>query len=179
MTRQEVFKVIMALKAVYNTAYSKYTEADFENLAGAWLMCLEDYSYEQVSMGVKAYMTTNCSQFPPVPAQIIDEIQKLSPQNEINANEAWAMVYKAIRNSGYNAQQEFNKLPPTIQKAVGSADNLRAWALDSDFNIGVEQSHFTKVYNSTVEREKEVAKLPNSVKEVMGIAINERLGITG
>lgn len=179
MNRQEAFKVIVALKAVYNNAFSKYTEADYNNLADAWVMCLEDYSYQQVSMGVKSYMTTNTSQFPPVPAQIIDEIQKLSPQGQaLNANEAWALVYKAICNSAYNADKEYEKLPPTIKKAVGSPDNLRAWATDSNFNNLVEQSHFVKVYNTTVEREKEVAKLPNRVKEAMGIAIQERAALT-
>lgn len=180
MTRQEVFKIIMALKAVYNTAYSKYTPQDFDNLASAWEMCLEDYDYKTVSMALKAYMTTNTSQFPPVPAQIIDEIHKLNPTEQpLNGSEAWALVYRAICNSGYYAEQEFNKLPPTIQKAVGSPDNLRAWALDADFNNGVEQSHFIKVYNTTLEREKEIAKLPNSVKKAVGIQVQERVGITG
>lgn len=180
MNRQEIFKIISVLKAVYNTAYSKYTVQDFEALANGWQMCFEDYDYNIVSMAVKSFMTTNTSQFPPVPAQIIDIIHKLNPQEqELNGNEAWALVYKAICNSGYNAEQEFQKLPPTVQKAVGSADNLRAWATDSDFNIAVEQSHFIKVYNTTVERVREVAKLPNSVKQAIGIATTERMAIEG
>lgn len=178
MNKQDAFKIIMVLKAVYNNAFSRYTEKDYDNLAGAWAMCLEDYSYNAVSMAVKAYMTTNCSQFPPVPAQIIEQMQRLSPSQELNANEAWALVYKAICNSAYSAQAEFEKLPPTVQKAVGSADNLKAWATDAEFNIGVEQSHFTKTYSATVAREKELQKLPQSVKEAIGIqtTAQERIG---
>ena len=180
MNRQETFKIINVLKAVYNTAYGKYTIDDFNALASGWQMCLADYPYEVVSMGVQAYMTTNTSQFPPVPSQIIDIIHKLNPQEqELNMNEAWALVRKAIARSTYYAQEEFNKLPPLVQKAVGSPDNLREWAKDEDFNAGVEQSHFAKAYTATLEREKEIAKLPNSVKEAIGIALQERMAITG
>lgn len=180
MTIEDAYKVIVTLKAVYNAAFSKYSTQDFDNLAAAWAACLEDYDYKTVSMGVKAYMTTNPSQFPPVPAQIIQEVQNLHPQQQLNANEAWALVYKAVCNSTYNAQREFERLPETVQKAVGSADTLRAWAMDDDFNFGVEQSHFVKAYNIVQEREQKTERLPQSIRTAVGMIGNtERLGITG
>lgn len=180
MKREDVFKVVMAIKAVYNTAFARYTQQDIEAYVNAWDMCLEDYDYNVVSVALKAYMTTNTSQFPPVPSQIIDIISKLKPQEqELNVNEAWALVYRAVCNSTYNAKAEFEKLPPTVQKAVGSAECLKAWATDADFNFGVEQSHFAKAYTIAQQREKEVAKLPNSIKTMIGLQTGERIGITG
>lgn len=184
MNRQEAFKVIVALKAVYNNAFSKYTEADYSNLADAWVMCLEDYSYQQVSMGVKSYMTTNTSQFPPVPAQIIDEICKLKAATEekpLEASEAWALVDKAIRNSAYNSQAEFDKLPLLVQKAVGSAECLKSMATDAYFNFSKEKQSFEINYNTILQRaeqDKNLLRLPNRVKEAMGIAIQERTALT-
>jgi hypothetical protein len=178
MDRQETFKIIMSLKAVYNAAFSKYTEADYNNLANAWMMLLGDYSYDQVSMGVRAYMSINTSQFPPVPSQVIDEIQKLNPTQELNSNEAWALVYKSIANSTYNAEDAYNKLPPAVQKAVGHPSNLKEMAqMDINTVNSVEQSHFIRVYNTTLEREKELEKLPNSIREAIGLATKERIGI--
>ena len=174
MDRADVFKIIAVLKAVYNTTYGKYTKEDFDNLANGWLMCLEDYDYKTVSVAVKAYMTTNTSKSPPVPSELIDIIQNFNQQQNLNANEAWALVYKAICNSSTHAQYEYDKLPPAIQKAVGSPDSLRALAIDPDFNYGVEQSHFAKVYNIELQREREIAKLPNSVKNAIGIATTVR-----
>ena len=185
MDRQETFKVIMVLKAVYNTAFSKYTPQDFENLASAWQMCLEDYPYEVVSMGVKAFMTTNTSQFPPVPSQIIDIILKLKSATEerpLEASEAWALVDKAIRNSGYYATEEFNKLPPLVQKAVGSADCLKTMATDAFFNFSKEKQAFEISYNTILarrEKDKDLLKLPSSIREKIGIGTTEdRKGIT-
>jgi hypothetical protein len=183
MDRQEVFKVISVLKAVYNTAFSKYTVQDFENLASGWLMCLEDYDYNTVSMAVKGYMTTNTSQFPPVPAQIVDIIHKLKSAREERppeASEAWALVEKAIRNSGYYAQDEFNKLPTIVQKAVGSADCLRTMATDAYFNFSKEKQAFEINYNTLLQRREQdrtLIKLPQSVRDAIGL--NETLRIEG
>lgn len=180
MTKQQIFKLLYLVKAAFAKYYMTFSEKDFENLAEVWGMCFEGYSFEDVAEGLKAYLTTDTSGFPPTPAQIIDKIQKIKPQaQELNGNEAWALVYRAIRNSAYNADKEFDKLPPMIQKSVGSADNLKAWATDASFNEGVEQSHFIKVYNATVEREKEIAKLPPSTRARIASVLQERARITG
>lgn len=185
MTIEDAYKVIVTLKAVYNAAFSKYSKQDFDNLAAAWAACLEDYDYKTVSMGVKAYMTTNTSQFPPVPSQIIDNIHRLkaaTQEKPLEASEAWALVDKAIRNSGYYAKQEFDKLPPLVQKAVGSAECLKTMATDAYFNFSKEKQAFEINYNIILQRaeqDKTLLKLPQSVKEAVGIGNTERLGITG
>lgn len=185
MDRAEVFKIINVLKAVYNTAFSKYKVQDYENLASGWLMCLEDYDYSTVSMAVKAYMTTNTSQFPPVPSQIIDIIHKLKSATEerpLEASEAWALVDKAIRNSGYYAEEEFEKLPPLVQRAVGSADCLRTMAKDAYFNFSKEKQAFEIAYNILLQRREQdrtLYKLPQSVRQTIGLEIPERMGIEG
>lgn len=176
MTKEETWKLIIVLKSAYPKTYEKFGETEFENLCTALHMCLEDYTYEQASMGLKAFMINDTKGFPPVAGQIIDQIHKMHPQNQsMGALEAWALVYKAICNSTYNAESEFEKLPPLCQKAVGNPSNLREMAsMDADTVKSVEQSHFIRQYNAYAEREREVAKLPPSMR----IGLQERMMIS-
>ena len=43
---------------------------------------------------------------------------------------AWAAIRKAAGNSIYHAEEEFAALPSECQRAVGSADRLRAIGTD-------------------------------------------------
>ena len=61
--------------------------------------------------------------------------------------------------------EEFEKLPEACQRAVGSAANLKEWALmDSERVETVEQSHFIRNYRTTVQRISEEKKLPESIR---------------
>ena len=171
MTREETWKLIIVLKSAYPKTYEKFGEMEFENLCTAFHMCLEDYTYEQAALGLKAFMITDTKGFPPVAGQIIEQIQKMNPAAQtMGAMEAWALVYKAICNSTYNAESEFEKLPELCKKVIGNPSNLREMAgMDMDTVKSVEQSHFIRQYNSYAERERELAKLPQSIKERIGV----------
>lgn len=66
-------------------------------------------------------------------------MRELNTPKQLNELEAWSLVEKAIRNSIYNSQEEFSKLPPLVQKAVGSPNVLDAllgigsWIVDNVF----------------------------------------------
>lgn len=82
--------------------------------------------------------------------------------------EAWMLVSKALRNGYYGAVEEFNKLPPLVQKAVGSPDNLRNWALTDINSIeNVVQSNFMRTYRTVVNRAKEYQKMPKDIKALI------------
>ena len=81
--------------------------------------------------------------------------------------EAWALVSKAIRNSGYNSVEEFAKLPPSAQKAVGLPDQLRTWALDENYNEQVVSSNFMRCYRTELARHEELSKMPSDVKALI------------
>lgn len=166
MDYEEVKKLLYVVRANYKKHFDNYSKEDFQNLVLAWGMCLEGYTYEQASLGLKAFMISDSKGFPPVVGQIIDQISKLDKSNEImGAMEAWGLVYKAVCNSTYNADSEFAKLPPICQKVVGNAANLKEMAsMEADTVKSVEQSHFIRQYNTVVEREKEIQKLPPSMR---------------
>lgn len=172
MTDNEIKKLLFVTKAAYPQTFARYTEADLENLMLAWKMCLEEYTYDEASRGLKAYLISDNKGFAPAVGQIIDCIQKLNPQAEqMGALEAWSLVYKAICNSNYNSEEEFANLPPLCQKAVGNAYNLKEMAsMDLNTVKSVEQSHFIRQYNEYAKRETEINKLPISMR----IGLTER-----
>ena len=76
------------------------------------------------------------------------------------------MVYKAICNSAYNSVEEFNKLPVEIQRAVGSAEMLKAWSLlDIEQVQTVIQSNVMRSYKVASKQKKEYDVLPENVKK--------------
>lgn len=179
MTIDEVYKIIYVIRVTYPRSYERLSERDFERMAEAWNMCFEDYTYSQISLGLKAYMTSNASGFPPVPAQIIEMVNKANPIKEMNSNEAWALVYKAIGRSTYYAEEEYDKLPPLVQKAVGTPVNLREMAaMDINTVNSVEGSHFKRNYEALLKREREYAKIPASTRQQLE-AVNGALMIEG
>ena len=105
--------------------------------------------------------------FPPTIADIRTKATEIIAPVEESMSElqAWALVQRALRNSGYNSEEEFAKLPEACQRAVGTAANLKEWALmDSDQVATIEQSHFIRNYRTSVQRMKEEARLPENVR---------------
>ena len=163
MTEKEVRQLLAMTQAVY----PNYNPPSREAAVNAWLMCLSEYDNNVVMAAFKAYMTTNTSGFAPVPGQLIEILQTLTQPSELNELEAWSIVRKALRNCGYNAEQEFAKLPTVVQKTVGTPQQLKIWACDSEFNENVVSSNFIKTYRTEVKRATELNKMPNDVRKLI------------
>lgn len=163
MTIKEARKFV----AVLMVTYPNYNPIDEELAAETWAGVTEEYTYEQADMALRSYMKSNTSGFAPVPGQIIDKIHTMTQPQELNEMEAWSLVSKAIRNSGYNSADEFTKLPPLVQKAVGLPSQLRTWALDENYNEEVVSSNFIKCYRNELARQKELQKMPQNVRRLI------------
>lgn len=171
MTREEFSILVKGMKAVYSDPKFIADKDAFD----VWYAMLNDLEYSQVSNACKMFMMT--SKFPPTIADLRTGVVKQTQPQELTPTEAWALAYKAICNSAYHADEEYEKLPPMVKRAVGSPDNLRTWATSSDFNESVEQSQFIKIYNTECKRAEEDAKLPQSIKSLIG-GNNGVIGIT-
>lgn len=164
MTREEAKKLIRIICA----SYPNYHPVDISETIDVWTMMLEEYEYNHIAIALKAYITGDTSGFAPSIGQLIDKLHTITTPEELNELEAWSMVYRAICNSTYNSEHEFEKLPPPVQKAVGNPAMLREWAsMDTDTVQSVEQSHFIRNYRTAIQREKEDVKLPESVKKAI------------
>jgi len=143
----EQFSVLAkAMKAVYTDP--KFM-ADYDAIR-TWYSLLNDLTYEQLSMAVKAYMQTE--HFPPTIAGLRSKVLALEPEED-NFNEAWGMVRHALSRSGYYWKEEFAKLPEKVQKAVGKAENLKMWSqMETSAVDGVIYSQFIKAYQAVQKR---------------------------
>lgn len=184
MTRDETIKILMIIQA----AYPNYKPPDKTVAVNVWSEMLSDISYEQVSVAVKAYIQTDTSGFAPSIGNIREKVQFIfSEEDDLNESAAWEIVWRAICNSGYHAEEEYNKLPPIVQRAVGSPRQLREWGLMENIDgksIVVLQSNFQRVFRIEKEREKERKKLSQNIVRLMdtikgrGIAQSEQSAIT-
>ena len=163
MTREETVKIMR----IICDSYPNYKPTNLSEIVDVWCMMLSDYTYDEVSIALKAYITSNTSGFAPAIGQLIEMIKTITEGQELNDMEAWAIVSKAIRNSAYNSVEEFAKLPSLVQKAVGLPDQLRQWALDENFNEQVASSNFMRCYRAELNRQREIARMPSEVRQLI------------
>lgn len=163
MTVKEARKLI----AVFMVTYPNYKPIDVELAATVWADATKEYTYEEVDLALKSYMQTSTTGFAPAPGQLIEKIHAIKQPQELNEMEAWALVSKAIRNSGYNSVEEYAKLPPVVQKSVGLPDQLRIWAVDENYNEEVVMSQFQRCYRSELKRQEEFQKMPSDVQRII------------
>ena len=164
MTREETVKIIRIMV----DSYPNYKPNNISETVDVWQMMLSDYDYNLVAMALKAYILSDTSGFAPSIGQLVAKIQILTKPQELSEMEAWSLVRKAIGNGNYGSVEEFEKLPPTVQKAVGSADMIKRWAMsDSNEVSTVIQSNFLRSYRTAVKRDEEYAKMPEDVKKLI------------
>ena len=164
MTREETVKIIR----IMCDCYPNYKPSNLSETVDVWNMMLEEYSYSQISTALKTYVHSDTSGFAPSIGQLINKLHEVQSPQELNEMEAWSLVSKALRNGYYGAVEEFNKLPPLVQKAVGSPDNLRNWSqTDSGSIENVVQSNFMRSYRLVVNRENEIKKMPADVRTLI------------
>ena len=157
MTVDEFAKLADAIKTYFPRDNMLPTDTAME----LWYDMLKDMDYQSAYIGLRNHVAT--SKFAPTIADIRNGTVISQPQ-ELNEMEAWSLVSKAIRNSGYNSTEEFAKLPLLVQKAVGLPSQLRTWALDENYNEEVVSSNFIKCYRNELARQKELQKIPQNVR---------------
>ena len=163
MKREETVKIIR----IMCDCYPNYKPNNLTETVDVWNMMLSDYTYEQISLALKAYILADTNGFAPGIGQLVDRVNTFSQQQELNELEAWSLVYKAIRNSGYNSEYEFSILPDVVKKAVGTPNQLRTWAMDENFNEQVVSSHFIRCYRSEVAKDRDFRKMPANIQSLI------------
>ena len=135
-----------------------------------WYSMLKDLDYAIASRAVQMHLQTEES--PPTVAGIRKQSVKLKADetDELNETAAWSLVLKAIRRSTYYSEEEFAKLPATVQRAVASPKQLREWATLEDVDgktLTVIQSNFQRTFRVEQQRERERSKLSPDVLKLM------------
>ncbi len=163
MTREEAKKIVMFISG----SYPNFKPLDLTETVNAWATVFSNFDVEHVKLLVKSYIVSDESGFPPSISDIIKIYHMTTQPQELNEMEAWALVAKALRNGGYHALEEYEKLPPAVQKAVGTHEQLKNWALDEYFNEENAKKSFIFAYRTEVKREQGLAKMPSDVRRLV------------
>lgn len=165
------------LIAILREYYPRDVEStDIKAKVKAWHLILRDWDYELVKAAALAFVVSDTKGFMPAPGQILDKIGMLAEASAPPADEAWRLVSDAVtRCDRFNPLKAYDKLPLEVQKAVGSPQMLVEWGnVDPQSFQTVIASNFRRSYDARRRREKELAALPESVRQVI-TGVSERL----
>ncbi len=177
MTDREFMIIVKGLKAVY-------TDPKFlpdKDAMEVWFGLLKDLPYKVLSTAAQKYMMQE--EYPPTIAGLRKKVAEITAplSEDMSELEAWALVKKAISNSGYYATEEFNKLPELCQKAIGNPANLREMSMmPTDTVNSVEQSHFIRNYRAQLDRKRADSQIaPEVLKLIHSMRLGGTPGIEG
>ena len=173
MTDKEIRMILGVMKVAYPNSFRDMQEADRNALVMLWKRQFEGFDYKAVSMAVDSIIATDPSGFMPTIGRVKQEVTNLTQPKMLTEQEAWLLVEKACRNSNYGAREEFDKLPPEIQRFVGSPNQLREWGMmNSDELKTVVASNFMRSYRVRAKNDRDYFALPESVR----LMLNEATG---
>lgn len=169
MKKNETRMVLAVLVVAFPAFYRNTSEADTEAAVNLWYQQFQEYPYDIVEKAVQALISTKVEGYPPTIGEVKEQIRRLTTTQEIDENAAWVLVSRACRNGSYHSVEEFNKLPPEVQRAVGSPEQLKQWAgMEADTVESVIASNFKRSFRAQAERAADVAKLPPQIRQMIG-----------
>ena len=168
MTLEEAAKIVGILEFNYPDTRRNQSDEAYITYIRNWHSFFEHDSFELVEAAVRAYIATSTERFMPNVGQIKEQIRKLTAPEQMSEAEAWTRIKKALSNGLYGAEEEYAKLPPVLQRLVGSPSRLREWAqMDADTVEAVIGSNIQRSYRAIAAQEAEWAKLPPGYREHM------------
>ena len=165
MTREEVKEIIMMI----STAYANWKPMDMTATVNLWSVLFKDYQADDIRKALTNYLMNDTSGFAPVPGQIIASIN--TGREYLLPEDAWNLVYNGICNSNYHALEEFQKLPPECQKAIGSATNMKEMAVLNYYEMSRSKEQFLKAYKAEVDKRKSHDRTPEGLLEIKQLQI--------
>ncbi len=164
-SKKTIIKAIAAIKTVYSY-FGKDT--DIELLVDTWTALLCEYTDDEVDKGL--YMALKSCKYAPVPADIIEHIERLRTKDKPCETELWALYRKALKevlyysyrleynyidNSGISQGEQarlrineiWESLPVELQIYIGDKQELIASAKALNYSeVSYERTRFSKVF---------------------------------
>lgn len=168
MTRSETAQIVTIMQLNYPDTFQSMSDQTLFGLVDLWQRMFAEEPAALVQAAVEAHIRTSTDRFMPNIGVIKEEIRKLTAPKQMSEAEAWTRIKKALSNGLYGAEEEFAKLPPVLQRLVGSPNRLREWAqMDADTVEAVIGSNIQRSYRAISVQEAEWAKLPAGFREQM------------
>ena len=168
MNRSETAQIIAIMQLNYSDTFKSMSDQTLLGMVDLWQRMFAEEPAALVQAAVEAHIRTSTDRFMPNIGVIKEEIRKLTVPEQMSEAEAWTRIKKALSNGLYGAEEEYAKLPPVLQRLVGSPSRLREWAqMDADTVESVIGSNIQRSYRAISAQEAEWAKLPAGYREHM------------
>lgn len=165
MTRQETGIIMDILTTAYPAFYNGRNAPDMRMTVNLWAEMFAEDDVKIVAAAVKALIATDDKGFPPHIGAVKGRIRQISNPDEMTEQEAWTYIAKALRNSSYNAEEEFSKLPPILQDVVHAPQQLREWARMDEATVqSVVASNVQRSFRAKAQSRRDFEALPKDVQ---------------
>lgn len=149
MSREDIKRLL----GMITITYPNFKLNDPALAVDVWHRILEPDDAQNIFDAFSVYARTDTSGFAPSPGKLHMMIaDRLS--DEIDEGEIMTMLTMASRNANYGFQDEFDKMPRALQKAVGSPTNIRNWGQMEQDQLNYTFNNIIKAYKRTVHDEK-------------------------
>lgn len=176
MNRAETLQIMSILRTAYPSYYKGMSKNEAESVVALWTDRFSQDDPQQVVQAVYAFIDS-ASPFPPNIGQVKEKMRSIFHTEEMTEQEAWQKIAAACTNGIYDSEREFEKLPPTLKRLVGSPNQLREWAmLDASELQTVVASNVQRSYREVAKREREIAALPENIRKTL-TAVGDALAL--
>lgn len=167
ITQEQALQIIRLFKTAYKESYRGVSPEEAEQKAAIYRDILQDYSFEQVRAGIRAYMSED-HQYEPKPGQIIARIWGNIGNLDELAAEAWGIVWKKIVcRASVATQEDYDALPELIRRTVPFG-LLLTWGMSEAPNIETfARRDFINDYKIVLEREQKRQAIPKAALEAL------------
>ena len=170
MTREEIIVILKILKTSYPNFYKDMTKEDMVNTISIWSEMFENDDLNLVKVSVKELIQT--LKFPPTIADIKQKMYELT-NKETLPTDLWASLKKAISNSAYHSEEEFEKLPPECKMFIRNPRQLKELSQnDAEINNTVVKGQFLKQIETIQKRIKEDKQMLPEAKKIQTMALS-------
>ena len=163
MTREEVKAIIRIMVATW----PNYKPADLTTTVDVWEEMIGDIKFGLAKAALKAYAQTDTTGFAPSVGQLRAKAVELTSRQSMSEAEAWEAIVRAVRRSSYYSVEEFNKLSPELQEAVGGPETLRSLAAEDESRIGFAKPGIMKNFQIAQQRQKERLQLSADIRALV------------
>lgn len=156
MTREETIVCLKILKVAYPTFYSKMRREDGADTINVWCEMFRNEDVSVVKFSLYKLIEEHTG-YPPNIGDIKQKIQELkrSANGEPTDEELWSLLMKAVSNGIYGAREEYEKLPPVLQRYLGSPSAIRDMAqIDPQTLMTVNHGQFLKQIGTIRQRQE-------------------------
>lgn len=177
MDRDSVIKMLGLLKIAYPNSYKEITRDDANAMIALYQKQFFEYDSGIVMTAVEELIGS--SKFPPSIAEIKEKVYSLTNDEKL-PTDLWASLKKAISNSAYHSEEEFEKLPEECKMFVRNSRQLKELSQnDSEINNTVVKGQFLKQIETIQKRIRENKQMLPETRKIREMALSVGQDVSG